>query len=277
MKISSDRPIFRQKTQLKIESEKIHKRTTALLMSMNGIIKTLTRPGKSSPNIDDPFLVQKNLFAGENHLVAFDVGAYVGDITKTYVEIFPQATMYCFEPFPDSFNELSRTAKSKSIKPYRIALSNQKGKARLLINTDRSCNSMFPRPAMRARYYSESSQNISQIEVKTQTLDSFCETEGISDIDILKLDVEGAELNVLKGATQKLTEKRVRLILTEVMFTAHYEGGCLFHEVSDFLSHYDYKLFNLYNLKRARNGQLRWGNAIFLNPQMQGRIESSCS
>jgi hypothetical protein len=136
---------------------------------------------------------------------------------------------------------------------------------------------MFPRPTTRLKYYSESSQNIGQIEVETQILDSFCETEGISDIDILKLDVEGSELNVLKGATQKLTEKRIRLIFTEVMFTAHYEGGCLFHEVSGFLRHYDYKLFNLYNLKRARNGQLRWGNAIFLNPQMQRRIESSRS
>jgi FkbM family methyltransferase len=196
-------------------------------MSIKSIIRTLIRSGKSSLNIDDPFLVQKFLFTGEKHLAVFDVGAYVGDITTAYAEIFPQATMYCFEPFPNSFKELCRLAKSRPIKPYQIALSNQKGKAKLLINTDRSCNSMFPRPT--------------------------------------------------KGATRKLTEKRIRLIFTEVMFVAHYKGGCLFHEVSDFLSRYHYKLYNLYNLKRARNGQLRWGNAIFLNPQMQARIESYCS
>ena len=136
---------------------------------------------------------------------------------------------------------------------------------------------MFPRPTTGVKYYSESSKNVGQIEVETQTLDTFCETKGIADIDILKLDVEGAELNVLKGATRKLTEKRIRLILAEVMFVAHYDGGCLFQEVSHFLSRYHYKLYNLYNLKRARNGQLRWGNAIFLNPQMKARIESSCS
>jgi FkbM family methyltransferase len=246
-------------------------------MNMKGIIRTLIRPGKSSLNIADPFLVQKFLFAGETHLVVFDVGAYVGNITTTYVEIFPQAAIYCFEPFPSSFKELCRLAKSKPIKPYQIALSNQIGKAKFLINTDRSCNSLFPRPTMEAKYYSESSHNIGQIEVETQTLDTFCETEGIANIDILKLDVEGAELHVLKGATRKLTEKRIKLIFAEVMFVAHYEGGCFFHEVSDFLSRYHYKLYNLYNLKRARNGQLRWGNAIFLNPQMQARIESFCS
>lgn len=243
-------------------------------MSIKSTIRKLIRAGKSSLNIDDPFLVQKFLFAEEKQLVVFDVGAYVGDITTAYTEIFPQATIYCFEPFPSSFKELYRLAKSRRIKPYQIALSNQKGKAEFMVNTDRSCNSMFPRPTTGAKYYSESSHNIGQTEVETQTLDTFCETEGIANIDILKLDVEGAELHVLKGAIRKLTEKRIKLIFAEVMFVAHYDGGCFFHEVSDFLNRYHYTLYNLYNLKWARNGQLRWGNAIFLNPQMQARIES---
>lgn len=246
-------------------------------MSTRNIIRTWFRPGKPSLKVDDPFLVQKFLFGGEKHLAVFDVGAYVGDITTTYAKILPQATIYCFEPFPNSFNKLSHLAKSSSIKPFQIALSDQNSQVKLQINTDRSCNSMFPRPTTGAKYYSESSRYIGQIEVETQTLDTFCNTEGIADIDILKLDVEGAELKVLNGALEKLSDKRIRLIFAEVMFVAHYENGCLFHEVLDFLSRYDYTLFNLYNLKRARNGQLRWGNAIFLNPQMQEMIVSTCS
>jgi len=53
---------------------------------------------------------------------------------------------------------------------------------------------------MSSTYY-----NISKIKVETQTPDTFCETEGIADIDILKLDVKGAELYVLNGVTRKLT------------------------------------------------------------------------
>ncbi|MBC8471998.1 MAG: FkbM family methyltransferase [Planctomycetes bacterium] len=246
-------------------------------MSTKSIIRTLIKFGKSPLNIEDPFLVQKSLLGGEKHLAVFDVGAYVGDITTTYAKIFPQATIYCFEPFPNSFNKLCHLTKSSSIKPFQIALSDQNSQVKLQINTDRSCNSMFPRPTTGAKYYSESSRYIGRIEVETQTLDTFCNTEGIADIDILKLDIEGAELKALKGALGKLSDKRIRLIFAEVMFVAHYEGGCLFHEVSEFLSRYDYTLFNLYNLKRARNGQLRWGNAIFLNPQMQEISVSTCS
>jgi len=245
-------------------------------MGMRNIIKTWIRPGRSALNSEDPFLVQKFLFTGEKHLIIFDVGAYVGYITDTYADTFPQATIYSFEPSPDSFKELSLQAERASIKPYQIALSDQNGKDKLRINTDRSCNSMFPRPTNGAKYYSESSRNIGQIEVETQTLDTFCEQENIADIDILKLDVEGSELKILNGAQVKLRGKQIRLIFAEVTFVTHYQGGCFSHEVTDFLSRYDYTLFNLYNLKRARNGQLRWANAIFLNPQMQAQIESAC-
>jgi hypothetical protein len=59
------------------------------------------------------------------------------------------------------------------------------------------------------------------------------------------------------------------------MFVSHYEGGCMFHELTTFLEQYSYTLFNLYNLKRAKNGQLRWGNAIFLSPQVRARIDEA--
>ncbi len=68
-------------------------------------------------NSGDPFLAQKAIFTGQKNLVIFDVGAYVGDITAIYTETFPSATVYCFEPFADSFQELSRLARQESIRP----------------------------------------------------------------------------------------------------------------------------------------------------------------
>jgi len=154
-------------------------------------------------------------------------------------------------------------------------MSDTQGNALLNIDTDLSCNSLFPRPEGNFRYFPKDSENTGQIEVAAVTLDSFCEKTKISSIDILKIDVEGAKTKVLKGASGLLSNQAVKLIYTEVMFIAHYHQGCLFHEVAALLSNYDYSLFNLYNLKRASNGQLRWGNVIFVNRQLRSMIETS--
>ena len=240
---------------------------------MRRLIRYWRRFRNAGPNLEDPFQVQNLLMRDTEHLTIFDVGAYVGNVTKIYRGMFPKATIYCFEPFPDSFEELSRLADGEHIKPYQIALCEAEGRVNLQVDSDQSCNSLFPRPTVGAKYYPGSSQNIGQIEVETQTLDTFCDSEGIGDIDILKVDVEGAELKVFEGASKRLRDKRIKLIYAEVMFVPHYKSGCLFHEVSGFLTQYGYTLFDLYGLKRAPNGQLRWGNAIFLDRELRRELE----
>jgi len=85
----------------------------------------------------------------------------------------------------------------------------------------------------------------------------------------LKLDIEGSELTALRGASEKLAHHSIELIYTEIMFVPHYEGGPMFYELCSFLSNFNYTLFNVYNLKRAVNRQLRWGNAIFVSPDIR--------
>lgn len=89
---------------------------------MRNIISSWIRRRKPASNSEDPFLVQRFLFNNAKQLIIFDVGAYVGDITATYRDIFPEATIYCFEPFPDSFKKLSRLADDKFVKCYQMAI-----------------------------------------------------------------------------------------------------------------------------------------------------------
>ena len=243
---------------------------------INELISVLRKNGKAS-QIDDPFNAQHIFFDRDSRLTIFDVGACSGDVTKNYRGLFPDARIYCFEPFPDSFEKLEKLTSDENIKAYRLAVCDRIARTKLYVNEDVTCNSFFPRPQSGTRYYPKKARHIEQIEVDTITIDGFCDREQIEYIDILKIDVEGAEIKVLSGARDKLSKHAVFLIYTEVTFTAHYEGGCLFYEVAGFLEQYGYTFFNFYDLKRAKNGQLRWGNAIFLSPKARAKIDVMCS
>ncbi|MBN2593647.1 MAG: FkbM family methyltransferase [Sedimentisphaerales bacterium] len=235
------------------------------------VLDALFRPKKAKRN--KPFEVQKRLFRGNTDLVIFDVGAYVGEIAAKYEQIFPKSTIYCFEPFPDSFQKLNQLCRDASIKTHQIAFSDKEGKATFHTNVDLSCNSLLPPTESEFKCYSAKSIKNGEIQVETNTIDNFCAEAGISGIDILKLDVEGAEMKVFEGASSMLSKQAIKLIYSEVMFIPHYTEGCLFHELTAFLNKHGYTLFNLYHLKSARNGQLRWGNAIFLSSEIRARIK----
>lgn len=230
--------------------------------------------GRKDKKLNRPLQVQQRLLGSAADLVIFDVGAYVGKVTAAYKKAFPRSTIYCFEPFADSFQRLSRSCQDASIYAHQLAFSDREGKATLHLNTDASCNSFLPRPQGDFKHCSDSSRKTGEIQVETTTLDIFCTGVGISNIDILKLDVEGSEVKVLKGASEMLTGHAIRLIYAEAMFIPHYEGGCMFHELTAFLNLHGYTLFNLYHLKSARNGQLRWGNAIFVSPGIRSGIKN---
>lgn len=221
----------------------------------------------------DPFEDQEMLINSNETSVIFDVGAHTGTITVKYKKLFPKATIYCFEPTPDSFKILQQKALAlDKVKTFQCAICDRIGKSKFHVNFYSSCNSLLPRPSKGKCYYDEKASNIDTIEVNITTIDDFCNEHSISKINILKLDVEGAELLVMKGALNKLNQKLIDLIYTEVMFVSHYENGVLFHELCNFLSNWGYSLFNIYDLKRAENGQLRWGNAIFVSPNVRSNI-----
>ncbi len=236
------------------------------------ILDALFRPKVVKRN--KPFEVQKRLLSRADDLVIFDVGAYVGEIVATYKRMFPQSTIYCFEPFPDSFQKLNRFSGDASIKAHQIAFSDKEGKTTFHINVDLSCNSLLPPTESDFKCYSAKSIKDGEIQVETNTLDNFCASTRRSFIDILKLDVEGAEVKVLEGASRMLSKQAIKLIYSEGMFIPHDDGGCLFHELAAFLIRYGYTLLNLYHLRSARNGQLKWGNAIFLSPEIRAGIKN---
>jgi hypothetical protein len=100
--------------------------------------------------------------------------------------------------------------------------------------------------------------------VATVTIDALCAARGITGIDLLKVDVEGAELEVLRGAEGLLRASAVRAIYAEARFVRETEGGALLHELAAFLAERGYRLHNLYDQVESRARGTIYANALFL-------------
>lgn len=230
---------------------------------------------RSRPSwVYDPWQAQRRLLQGVEHPVVFDVGANVGQTLERYARALPGAEIHCFEPFPASYENLAATAVAHPrAAAYRIALGESEGEATFHVNPDAPTrNSLLRRPEAGRRYYKSVGELRDSITVPVETLDGFCARHGIDRVDVLKMDVQGAELRVLSGGQALLARMAIDMIYSEVMFVPHYEGGALFHEVHTVLREQGYSLYNLYDSMFASNGQLRYANALFLSGGARSRV-----
>jgi hypothetical protein len=78
------------------------------------------------------------------------------------------------------------------------------------------------------------------VEVNANTLDAILQSRGISEVNWIKIDVEGAELEVLKGSTNVLSKSKDISILIEIHDLGN--GKNLYEPVMDLLKNYDYKM-----------------------------------
>lgn len=143
----------------------------------------------------------------------FDVGANVGDWTAELLAANSAAKCHCFEPVPGTRAKLEARGMKGDVTINPFGLSSEPGSFTLYNYGDGSgLNSLYRREDLEAK-----NKNLKPtvIEIPLETLDGYAERNGIEQIDLLKIDVEGHELSVLRGATRMLAEGRIRMIQME--------------------------------------------------------------
>jgi FkbM family methyltransferase len=157
------------------------------------------------------------LLDGKNTLI--DVGAHTGEFLKTYIICFPQSTVYAFEPVKKFRDELVGSySECKSIKVFPYALGAIAGSSEINVSKIGPATSLLEISSTHEKLW-PGSATVQREAVEIRKLDDFIDDEFSGAV--LKIDVQGFELFVLRGAVRAL--KTIRLVQLEVNFENLFE------------------------------------------------------
>jgi FkbM family methyltransferase len=196
--------------------------------------------------------------------IAFDVGANVGTTSIEMLEC--SHSVYSFECHPVTFKKLECTLAGTKAQAFEIALSDVSGSKVLYDYGELGyINSLSPN----ARYAVHFKKKASQLQVTTTTIDDFCTQNSISKIDILKIDTEGHDFNVLKGAERMLRNNSIAFIYFEFndfIQEKSTNGGSL-NEITEYLSSFGFQFIATYtDYIVTEKKMFVVANALLFNP-----------
>lgn len=216
---------------------------------------------------------------GDLKFTFLEVGALqVGgpeEIFYELLDLFPLSKVIGFEIDEAVCVKMNANART-GINYYPNALGEFNEKRKLYVTQDPMCTSLYkPNDSLISLYNNFDVADLKhETEVETISLDYFLGQHDIGPIDFIKIDVQGAELDIFKGAPGAL--KDVLKIVCEVEFVPHYEDQPLFGDVCSFLNQYDL-MFNkflglagralkpvVFNNNKDYPSQHIWSDAVFI-------------
>jgi FkbM family methyltransferase len=152
------------------------------------------------------------------------------------IDLFPGSEIIGFEPDSSLCEQMNSNA-AAGVKYFPFALGERNEKRPFFVTQHPMCCSLYePNEPLISLYNNfEVAYLKYKTEVETVSLDHFSRQQSTGVIDFIKIDIQGAELDVFKGATETL--KSVLAIVCEVEFIPHYVDQPLFGDVCTFLSH----------------------------------------
>jgi FkbM family methyltransferase len=190
---------------------------------------------------------------GRKARVIFDIGAGEGASALLLRKLFPKAEVYSFEPYRPAYTTAqSLLAYDKHVHLSDYALGDQEAKGTLFCNQGSLQNSLLPNSPQLTPYAPpELFRPVGTAETWIRTVEQVCQERGITSIDLLKIDTQGYELYVLRGAAGLLQRRAVTAILLELLFAPYYDGQAYFEEIYKLMLSYQYRLVGLYHMIRG--------------------------
>ena len=143
--------------------------------------------------------------------VIFDVGANVGGWSQEVARVWPKAQIHAFEPAGETYAQLEAATKGINVRAVNVALSDEPGEATLhAVEGQTGLTSLHDRDLA-----AHGMEMTATETVRLMRLDDYAAEQGIDHIDFLKIDAEGHDLAVLKGASGMIERGAIDLIQFE--------------------------------------------------------------
>lgn len=202
--------------------------------------------------------------------LVFDIGANTGQFAASCRQAGYRGAIASFEPQTGAFDKLTQNAAADDHwSTHRLALSDHAGSASMHVSGNSASSSLLPLSAEHCNLFAGTDE-VGSEEVRVATLDEYTAEAGLAfESAVLKLDVQGLELSVLRGAVESIA--RVSTVISEVNFAGLFDGQSKWLEVCSWLESHGFELKFLCDIESDPSGQrMLFADVVYTRRPQEG-------
>jgi FkbM family methyltransferase len=225
---------------------------------------------KNSKNeFDDLAFIYKSINRIPKHI--FDCGANIGFVSYQFYKKFGTSKIHSFEPHVEVFDQMVKTLKDESANFVfnNAGISDVSGNLAFYKN-NKSVTSSFLEP--NDFHLSNMAGKYQKIDVPILSIQEYCTKNNISEIEILKLDIEGFELKALQGCKDLLANQKIDFVYAEVNFVPTYKDQPLLEDIILYMRQNNYYPYNFYGVNENIQRQVSVTNILFISNKVAKEI-----
>jgi FkbM family methyltransferase len=189
----------------------------------------------------------------------YDIGAYRGGWTRLAAEVFPDAAFVLFEANADNAAHLA----AAGLRHFTVALSAEDGEKPLFLPREGDATGTSLYRENSAHY---DARNLVVRSVATTRLDTLVAAERLPPADLIKIDVQGAELDVMAGAKTALS--RCDALIAELSLASYNKDAPLIGETLPAITQLGFRCVDICELHRAGAGNVLQADFLFVKPAL---------
>lgn len=220
-----------------------------------------------------------NRDGSDHRLSVVDVGAHKGETLRHFSSLITGKFDYFgFEPNPESFTELMKAVDpqledSQTVEFFPVAVGASTGSVTFRIaGASEVSGVLVPEAELLVRVPAGDHELKKEIRVPQICIDDFILQQDLAKVHVLKVDTEGYDLEVLRGAKGSLKTGIVDIVLCEVFFVKYREKQAYFWDIAAALEKLGYSFVNLFDTRTTGQGRLYTANAIWVSPNLSAEL-----